>query len=65
MFCGKTRDKKMEQIPKRSSRLLYNEPHMALEKLLIHDQGIRFHHKYANTLLTEIYKPFQGRILIS
>ena len=55
----------MEQIPKRSSRLIYNEPHMALEKLLIHDQGIRFHHKHVNTLLTEIYKPFQGRILIS
>ena len=38
----------------------YNEPHMSLEELLIHDKGISLHRKHINILLTEIYKTFSG-----
>ena len=31
---------------KRSLRIVYNEPHMPLEELLIHDQGMGVHHKH-------------------
>ena len=49
MFCSKTNYKKIEQIQKRDSRIVYNEPHMSLEELLIRDQGISVHRKQINT----------------
>ena len=60
MFCSKTSYKEIEQIQKRGLRIVYNEPHMSLEELLIRDQGISVHRKHINTLLTEIYKTFSG-----
>ena len=38
--------------------MVYNEPHMSLEEVLICDQGISVHRKQINTLLTEIYETF-------
>ena len=35
MFCSKTSYKIIEQIQKRGSRIVCNEPHMSLEELLI------------------------------
>ena len=58
MFCSKTSHKKIEQIQKRGLRIVYNEPHMPLEELIIQDQGISIHHKQINTLLTEICETF-------
>ena len=60
MFCSKTGHKKIEQIQKRGLGIVYNEPHMLLEELLIYDQGNSVHRKHINTLLTEIYKIFSG-----
>ena len=40
--------------------MVYNEPHMSLEEVLICDQGISVHRKQINTLLTEIYETFSG-----
>ena len=51
----------MEQIQKGGLRIVYNELHMSLEKLLIHDQGITVDRKHNNTSLTEIYKAFSGK----
>ena len=64
MFCSKTIYKKIEQIQKRGLRIVYNEHHVTLEELEIHDQGISIHGRHINTLLTEIYKHFQEKILI-
>ena len=55
MFCSKTSYKKIQEIQKGYLRIVFNEPHMSLEELLIHDQGILEH---TNTLLTEGYKTF-------
>ena len=41
----------MKQIPKRDLRTVYNEPHMSLEDLLIHDEGISVYRKHINTFL--------------
>ena len=60
MFCSKTNYKKIKQIQRRSLLIVYNEPYMSLEELLIHDQGISAHRKHINILLTEIYKRFSG-----
>ena len=60
MFCSKASYKKIEQIQKRGLRIAYNEPHMSLEDLLIHDQVISVHRKHINTFLAEIYKSFSG-----
>ena len=49
MFCSKTSFKRIEQIQKRGLRVVYNEPHMSLEELLIRDQGISVHRKQINT----------------
>ena len=54
MFCSNTSYKKIKQIQKRGLRAIYNEPHMSLEELLFHDQGVRDHCRHINTLLTEI-----------
>ena len=51
MFCCKTSHTKIKQIQKRDLRIVYNEPHVSLEELLIHDQGISVHWKHINTLL--------------
>ena len=40
--------------------MVYNEPHMSLEELLICDQGISVHRKQINTLSTKIYETFSG-----
>ena len=64
MFCSKTSYKQIGQILKRGLRIVYNEPHMSLEELLIRDQDISVHCKQIDTLLTEIYTNFQGKILI-
>ena len=64
MFCSKASYKKAEQIQKRGLRIVYNEPHMSLEELIIRDQAISAHRKQINTLSTEIYKTFSGEILI-
>ena len=45
MFCSKTGRKKIEQIQKRGLRIVYNEPHLSLEKLLIRDQSISVNRK--------------------
>ena len=63
MFCSKTSYKQIEQILKRGLRIVYNEPHMSLDELLILAQGISVHRKQIDTLLTEIYENFQGKIL--
>ena len=60
MFYSKTNYQKIEQIQKRGLLIVYNEPHMPLEELLNHDQGISVYRKHINTLLTEIYKTFSG-----
>ena len=44
MFCSKISYKKIEQIQKRGLQIVYNEPQMSLEELLIHDQRISVHH---------------------
>ena len=41
----------MEQTQKRGLRTVYNESHMSLEDLLIHDEGISVHRKHINTFL--------------
>ena len=46
MFCSKTSFKRIEQIQKRGLRVVYNEPRMSLEELLIRDQGISVHRKH-------------------
>ena len=43
MFCSKISYKKIEQIQKRGLQIVYNEPQMSLEELLIHDQRISVH----------------------
>ena len=43
MFCSKISYKKIEQIQKRDLQIVYNEPQMFLEELLIHDQRISVH----------------------
>ena len=58
MFCSKTGHKKIDEIQKRGLRIVYNEPHMSQEELLIHDQDVIVHSKHINTSLTEIYKTF-------
>ena len=58
MFCSKTSHKKIEEIQKRGLQIVYNEPHMSPEELLIHDQDVIVHSKHINTSLTEIYKTF-------
>ena len=60
MFSSKTSYKKIEQIQKRGLRIVYNEPNMSLEELLIREQCISVHRKQINTLLTEIYETFSG-----
>ena len=60
MFCSKTSYKKIEQIQKRGLRLVYNESHISLEELLIHDQVISVQSKHINALLIENYKTFSG-----
>ena len=62
MICNKTSYKRIEQILKRGLQMVYNEPHMSLEELLIHDQYINVHCKHINTLLTEIYETFSGEV---
>ena len=61
MFCSKTTYKKIKQTQKSGLRVVYNEPHISLDKLLIRDQSISVHRKQINTLLTEIYKRFSGK----
>ena len=51
IFSIKISHKKMEQIEKRGLRTVYNESHMSLEDLLIHDEGISVHGKHINTFL--------------
>ena len=48
MYCSETSYKKNEQIQKRGLRMVYSEPHMSLEELLIHDQGISVHRRHIN-----------------
>ena len=50
MFCSKTSYNRIEQIQKRGLGIVYSEPHMSLEDLLIHDQGISVHRRHINTL---------------
>ena len=45
MFYSETSYKRIEQIQKRDLRIVYNEPQMSLEELLIRDQGISVHRK--------------------
>ena len=52
--------KKIEQIQKRCLEILYNEPHISLEELLNHYQGISFHRKHIDALLPEICQTFSG-----
>ena len=61
MFCSKTNYIKIKQTQKASSQIFYNEPHMPLEELLIHDQGISVHGKHIITSLIGIYKTFLGK----
>ena len=37
---------------------------MSQNELLIHEQGISVYRKHINILSTELYKSFQGKILI-
>ena len=48
MFYSETSYKKIEQIQKRDLRIVYNEPRMSLEELLISDQGISAHRRQKN-----------------
>ena len=41
--------KKIKQMQKIGLRIVYSEPHMFLEELLIHHQGICVHRKHINT----------------
>ena len=49
MFYSKTNYKQTEQILKRGLRIVYNEPHMSLEELLIRNQCISVHRKQIDT----------------
>ena len=61
MFYSETSYKRIEQIQKRDLRIVYNEPQMSLEELLIRDQGIV---SIVSKKITEIYKNiFRGRSL--
>ena len=48
---------------KRSLRIVYNEPHMPLEELLIHDQGMGVHHKHQYFINWNLKNIFHGKIL--
>ena len=48
---------------KRSLRIVYNEPHMPLEELLIHDQGMGVHHKHQYFINCNLKNIFHGKIL--
>ena len=52
--------KKSQKYKKRGLRIVYNEHHMSLKELLIHNQGISVPRKHINTLLAEIYKTISG-----
>ena len=60
VFCSKINYKEIEQIQKSGLRIVYNEPDMSLEGLLIHDEGIDVHRKHITEHLTEICKTFSG-----
>ena len=57
IFCSKKVIKNRTNT-KRGLKIVFNEHHMSLEELLIHDQGISIHHTHTNALLTEIYETF-------
>ena len=48
---------------KRSLRIVYNEPHMPLEELLIHDQGMGVHHKHQYFINCNLKNIFHGKSL--
>ena len=71
-YCSKYGCFAVKQVTNRSNKyrkwfrniIVYNDPHMPLEELPIHDQGISLHRKQINILLTKICKHFQGEIFI-
>ena len=46
MFCSKTSYNRFKQIQRKGVQIVYNEPHMSLDKLLTHDQGTCVHRKH-------------------
>ena len=60
MFCSKALQNKINQIQKRALRIVYNQPHFKLDKLVELDKGTTNHIKNIITLLTQLYKTTRG-----
>ena len=60
MFCSKTLQNKINQIQKRTLRIVHNEPNLNLDKLVELDKSTTIHIKNIITLLTEVYKTKRG-----
>ena len=56
MFCGKTENKYINKIHKRTLRLIYDTEDATFEDLLERDKSRTIHEDNIHTLLVEIYK---------
>ena len=61
MFCSKTLQSKINQIQKIALRILFNEPNLNLDKLVVLDKNTTIYIKNIINLLTKAYKTTRGK----
>ena len=61
MFCSKTLQSKINQIQKIALRIVFNEPNLNLDKLVVLDKNTTIYIKNIINLLTKAYKTTRGK----
>ena len=61
MFCNKTLQSKINQIQKIALRIVFNEPNLNLDKLVVLDKSTTIYIKNIINLLTKAYKTTRGK----
>ena len=61
MFCSKTLQSKINQIQKIALRIVFNEPNLNLDKLVVLDKSTTIYIKNIINLLTKAYKTTRGK----
>ena len=65
MFCCRKCNKKINALRKRALRLIYEDYNSTFEELLDLDRSFSVHHFNIQALLIEIYKVFNGLLILN
>ena len=58
MFDNRTYNNKMNRLPERCLRLIYNDKCSSFEELLVKDKSVSIHHRNIHALAIEMFKVY-------